>query len=67
MLRDHPLRALIASAGSPLVPQIPGVDVGSPVSDNALSVIAEGRAGYTIGPGMLFSAPGLHPVLGMMY
>ncbi|MFD1195220.1 hypothetical protein ACFQ3C_11105 [Seohaeicola saemankumensis] len=49
------------------MPQIPRVDVGSPVSDNALSVIAEGRAGYTIGPGMLFSAPGLHPVLGMMY
>lgn len=46
MLRDHPLRALLAGAGGSLVADIPGVNVGSPLSDNAASVILDGRAGY---------------------
>jgi hypothetical protein len=46
MLRDHPLRALLAGAGGSLVPDVPGVNVGSPLSDNAASVILDGRAGY---------------------
>ena len=62
MLRDHPLWALMTSAGGPLVPDIPGVNVGSPISDNAVSVILDGRAGYTLGHDMLFRAPSMHPV-----
>jgi hypothetical protein len=46
-LRDHPVRALFMGLGSELVlPDMPGVSVGSPLSDNAASVIWDGRAGY---------------------
>jgi len=67
LLRDHPLRALMAGAGGPLVPDVPGVNVGSPITDNAAVVLAEGRAGFSIGPDMLFRAPSMHPVIGLMY
>lgn len=60
-LRDHPLRALLAGVAMPYLPDVPGVNVGSPITDNAVSVIAEGRAGYALGPGMLWQAPSLNP------
>jgi hypothetical protein len=61
MIRDHPLRALIVTGGLPFLPDIPGVAIGSPISDNALNVFMEGRATNAIGPGMLFQAPSLIP------
>jgi hypothetical protein len=61
MIRRNPLRALMLGYGVEMAPDLPLVDVGSPMGDNALSVILEGRAGWSIGPGMLFSAPELNP------
>jgi hypothetical protein len=56
MIKNNPFRSLLFSVGgNPL-------DLGSPVSDNLISVGADGRLGYSLGPGMLFSAPGLNPV-----
>jgi hypothetical protein len=61
MIRDHPLRALLVTGGLPFLPDIPGVAIGSPISDNAANVFMEGRATNAIGPGMLFQAPSLIP------
>jgi hypothetical protein len=57
MIRNNPLRAMMAGFAGPLIPDVPGVDVGSPITDNAIAAIADGRAGYSIGWGMLFRAP----------
>lgn len=65
-LRDHPLRALLSITGMPLLPEVPGVSIGSPITDNAASVIADGRAGYSLGTGMLFQAPALNPVVNII-
>ena len=61
MMRDNPVRAMLLSLGMPWGPNIPGINVGSPMTDNAASVIADGRAGYSLGLNMLFSGPGLNP------
>ena len=66
MLRDNPMRALLMSVGTPWLPDIPGVDVGSPVTDNAGIVIAEGRAPYALGTGMLSSGITLNPWVNMV-
>jgi hypothetical protein len=58
---NHPFRALMLSIGNPMMPEIPGMTLGSPIEDNMLSVVADGRLGYSIGPGMAFNAPSLHP------
>ena len=42
MMRDNPLRALLMSHGAEYLPNVPGVSVGSPLSDNAANVILEG-------------------------
>jgi hypothetical protein len=67
MIRNNPLRAMLAGFGGPLIPDVPGVDVGSPITDNAIAAIADGRMGYSIGWGMMFRAPSLHPVVGLMF
>jgi len=59
-LRNNPVRALLLNV-NPLGVNLPGMDVGSPISDNLASVIADGRLGYSIGPGMLFRAPEMNP------
>jgi hypothetical protein len=59
--RDNPLRALIMSAGVPMLPDVPGVSVGSPLVDNAAGVIIDDRLDYALGYDMLRSAPGLNP------
>lgn len=66
VIRRNPFRALVLSTVDPIFPNIPGVDVGSPLTDNAASVILDGRAGYSIGPGMLFQAPELNPWVALM-
>ena len=58
---NNPLRALLTTLGAPMLPDMPGMSMGSPITDNALSVIADDRLGYSVGPGMLFNAPGLNP------
>ena len=61
MLRENPHRAMLMSHGAEHLPNVPGVSVGSPLSDNAANVILEGRADYSIGLDMLWSVPGLNP------
>ena len=39
-MRDNPLRALLMTQGTELMPNIPLVDVGSPITDNMVSVVA---------------------------
>lgn len=59
MLHENPFRAIVHSA---LMPRIPMLGtVGNPLTDNFLSVLLDGRLGYSIGPGMLFRAPSLNP------
>ena len=60
-LRKHPVRALFATLGAPWLPELPGVSIGSPITDNVLAAAGDGRLGYSIGPGMLFNAPNLNP------
>lgn len=54
-LRNNPLHGLLAMA----MPNVAGV--GLPVQDNVISKAVEGTLGYSIGPGMAFSAPTLNP------
>jgi hypothetical protein len=63
-LHNHPVRALLHSAMTPRLPLL-GM-VGNPISDNMLSVIMDGRLGYSTGPGMLFRAPQLNPWYSMV-
>jgi len=59
MVRNNPVHAMLAM--SMPVPDMFGA-VGSPLTDNMLSVLAEGRAGFSIGPDMALRAPLLHPL-----
>ena len=64
-LRNNPLKSLLVIGGTEyLTPDIPGGSVGDPIMDNMLTHVGEGRLGGSIGPGMLFRAPEMHPVLG---
>ena len=65
-IRDNPLRALLTSVGAQALPNMPGVSIGSPLTDNAVPVILEGRADYSIGLDMLFHAPELNPWVNMV-
>lgn len=62
-IQENPLRALLMGYGAEHLPSAPGISVGSPLSDNAASVIFEGRAGYSLGLDMFWSAPSLNPWL----
>jgi len=56
-LRDNPVRSLAVNSFT---------DVGSPIGDNILSVIAGGRLDYATGFEMLFDAPELNPWVNLM-
>ena len=62
-VRNNPLRALLGTLATPVVPDLPGVDVGSPLTDNAAMVLLEDRAKYSVGLDMFFNAPSLNPWL----
>ena len=66
-VRDNPLRALIMTNMMPVLPDLPGISVGMPIEDNAISVIADGRAEYSLGTNMLFSAPSLNPWYSLIF
>ena len=52
MLRNNPLKSLMTL----MVPSMPLIgNLGSPVGDNMLAVMNDGRLGYSIGPSMGFS------------
>jgi len=58
-MQENPVRALLHLAFTPRLPLIG--TVGNPLKDNFLSVLFDGRLGYSTGPGMLFRAPALNP------
>lgn len=59
MIRKDPLRvALLAGMG------LPGMEL--PVTENVFAKAIEGSLGHSLGPGMLFSAPGLNPWVAAM-
>jgi len=60
MMRDNPLRSLLLTVG---VPNLPVMDIGfgSPIKDNMVTVIGDGRLGYSTFWGMMFSSFGLNP------
>ncbi|AZQ67106.1 hypothetical protein EF888_08135 [Silicimonas algicola] len=67
MIRGNPLRALLTTFAAGAMPDVPGISVGSPITDNFLSVTNEGRLGYSVGPQMLFHAPALNPWLQVIH
>jgi hypothetical protein len=66
-MRENPLRALLTTFGAQYAPDLPGVSVGSPVTDNAVSVVAGGRSSYSLGLDMLWTAPRLNPWVNAMH
>ena len=59
MLRKDPLRvALLAGMG------LPGMEL--PVTENVFTKGIEGSLGFSLGPGMLFNAPGMNPWVAAM-
>lgn len=60
MIRENPLQALIGS----MMPMhhSPVGNLGTPIQDNVISKAFSGTLGYSLGPGMMFHAPMLHPV-----
>jgi len=58
-MQENPVRALLHLAFTPRLPLIG--TVGNPLKDNFLSVLFDGRLGYSTGPWMLFRAPALNP------
>jgi len=58
LLRHNPLRALLAVS----VPSLPMIgDIGTPVSDNIVGILNDGKLGYSIGPGMGIGSWQLNP------
>lgn len=63
LLRHNPLRSLLAIS----VPALPLVgDIGTPVTDNILGVLNDGKLGFSIGPGMGFGSWRLNPWLNLV-
>ena len=60
-IRDNPLRALMTTWFVPMLPEPLNIEASSPLFDNAANVVLEGRAGYSLGTGMLWNAPSLLP------
>jgi len=61
-LRHNPLRSLLMTA----VPSLPVIgNIGTPVTDNFVSVWADGRLDYSIGPGMGLNSFHLNPWINM--
>ncbi len=67
MLREDPVRALMVGQGVELLPDVPIVDTGSLLEDNAISVIYGGNAGYSLGTDMLWSAPQMNPMVSLVW
>lgn len=59
MIRNNPVRAFFGMVAQPTLPIIG--TIGSPVTDNFLTITAEGKLGHSIGPGMGLNAWTLNP------
>lgn len=66
-IRDNPVRAFLMTMGGSTLPNIPEISVGSPITDNLVGKAIDGGLGFSVGPGMLFEAPGLHPWVNVAY
>lgn len=65
MIRENPFRAFMyGNFGPDSVPLLG--DIGSPLEDNALAIIGQGKAGYSIGPAMGLGSWGLNPWVNML-
>lgn len=62
-MRRNPFKALMFASMSPTLPVLGSV--GSPITDNILSVMLDGRLGYSMGPEVGLNAYSLHPVWNM--
>ncbi|QXV74841.1 virion RNA polymerase protein [Rhizobium phage RHEph24] len=62
-IRRNPLRALLLTT-TPVLPIVGSL--GSPMEDNFFSVLADGKLGYSIGPGMGLNSPWLNPWLNLV-
>jgi len=58
MAKRNPARVLLMGFGGIVLPDL---GIGSPIKDNFVSLWWEGKLGYSMGPGMMFNAPQLHP------
>lgn len=59
MISNNPVRALMSAVATPSLPIIGSI--GSPVTDNFLSVMADGKLDYSVGPGMGLNSYSLNP------
>ncbi|QEP29865.1 virion RNA polymerase [Sinorhizobium phage ort11] len=59
MIRNNPVRAFMAGMMAPSFPVIGSI--GSPVTDNFLSVMVNGKLDYSVGPGMGLNSWNLNP------
>ncbi len=66
MIRENPFRAFMYSAFGPDSIPLLG-DIGSPIEDNALAIIGQGKAGYSLGPAMGLGSWSLHPWLNILH
>lgn len=60
MIRENPLRALMSTAMP--IHRMPWGNIGTPIQDNIVAKALQGVLGYSVGPGMMFHSPMLHPV-----
>lgn len=59
LLKNNPARSLLMMAGAPKLPIVGSI--GSPLSDNFMTIMANGKLGYSFGPGMGLRAPMMNP------
>ena len=59
MLKNNPVRALFSAVTAPSLPIIGSI--GSPVTDNFLAIMADGKLDYSVGPGMGLNSYSLNP------
>ena len=57
LIRNNPASALLSLGTAGMI----GMEVGSPMSDNLPLVTADGRLGYSLGPGMVQASWNLNP------
>jgi hypothetical protein len=63
MVRDNPLQTLLGSLGP--VPSSIGIDKF--LGDNIFGKVWEGNWTHSLGPGMMFRAPGMHPLSHLLF
>ena len=66
MIRENPFRAFMYGNFGPDSIPVLG-DIGSPLDDNALAIIGQGKAPYSLGPAMGLNSLGLHPLVNILH